>query len=214
MKIATNIARVLSAIFSPLLMGTYGVILAMWFSYLYYSPDKAKLIVTAVTFVATCILPIISIYLLSRTGVIKDPLLKEREGRFWPYMICSAGYAATGVYYYFVHAPVWLSMFVVGGAVALIVLAIVNSRWKISGHAAGTGGLCAMIFFLMCSGNSAFDLRWEFVAAVILAGCVCTSRLILERHTLMQVAAGFLTGFVCVFLPAWFMQGASIPYFQ
>lgn len=214
MKTATAIAKIFSTIFSPLLMGTYGILIAMWLSYLCYSPAKAKLIVTAVTFVATCVLPVIGIFLLSRTGVVKDPMLNERTERTWPYLICTAGYIATGIYYYCVHAPLWLSMFMEGGALALIVLTVVNRRWKISGHATGVGGLCAMIFFLMCSGNSVTDLRWEFVAAVVLAGCVCTSRLILERHTLMQVAAGFLNGFVCVFIPAWFMQGASIPYFQ
>lgn len=214
MKTAICISRILSTIFSPLLMGTYGVAIAMWLSYLRYSPDRAKLIVTAVTFVATCIIPVISIYLLSRFGIVKDPKLNERTERTWPYLIGTVCYIATGVYYYFVHAPIWLSMFVEGGALALIVLTIVNTRWKISGHATGVGGLCAMVFFLMCSGNSVTDLWWEFIAVVVVAGCVCTSRLILERHTLMQVAAGFLNGFVCVFLPAWFMQGASIPYFQ
>ncbi len=54
-------------------------------------------------------------------------------------------------------------------------------------------------------------MQWEFMAGIVLAGCVCTSRLILQRHTLMQVAAGFLNGFVCVFLPAWFCQGVALP---
>ena len=36
--------------------------------------------------------------------------------------------------------------------------------------------------------------EWLFVAAVLIAGAVMTSRLILERHTLGQVVAGFFNG--------------------
>ena len=214
MKLLTTIARVMSALFSPLLMGTYGILLAMFLSYLCYSPEKAKLIVIAVTFVATCIVPVIGIFLLSHLGAVKDPMLNERTERGWPYFICILCYLGTGIYYHMVHAPQWLTLFMVGGAIALVILTIVNRWWKISGHATGMGALCAMVFFLMSSGNSVTSLQWEFVTAVILAGCVCTSRLILGRHTLLQVGAGFLNGFLCVFLPAWLLQAAAIPSFH
>ncbi len=213
MKFTTTLARIFSAVFSPILMGTYGILLAMYLSYLCYSPEKAKMIVIAVTFVATCVVPVIGIFLLTHLGAVKDPMLNERAERGWPYLICTLCYLGTGIYYYFVHAPQWLYLFMFGGAISLVVLNIVNHWWKISGHATGTGALCAMIFFLMSSGNSVTNLQWEFVIAVVLAGCVCTSRLILGRHTLLQVAAGFLNGFICVFLPAWTLQAAAIPSF-
>lgn len=211
MKAITSAARFLSALFSPLLMGTYGILLAMWLSFLCYSPFQAKAIVTAVTFVATCIVPVIFIFVLDRLGVVKDPSLNNREDRTLPYILTTVCYIGTGIYYRFVNAPVWLSMFLFGGALALIVLTIVNRFWKISGHATGMGGIVAMLYFLLCSGNSPLSMQWEFMAGIVLAGCVCTSRLILQRHTLLQVAAGFLNGFVCVFLPAWFCQGVALP---
>ena len=213
MKAITNIARFFSAICSPLLMGTYGITLAIWLSYLCYSSDKAKAVVIATTFAATCIIPVIAIFLLSKTGVVKDPTLNERTDRTVPYIITALCYIGTGVYYRFVNAPVWLSMFAIGGAVALIVLTIVNRYWKISGHATGIGGVVAMLYFLMCSGNSPVDIQWEFITGVILAGLVCTSRLVLQRHTLMQVGAGFINGFLCTFLPTWFFSGAHLPSF-
>lgn len=213
MKAITATARFLSAICSPLLMGTYGITLAIWISYLCYSSDKAKAVVIAVTFVATCIIPIIGIFLLNKVGVVKDPTLNDRSDRTVPYVLTALCYVGTAVYYRFVNAPVWLSMFAIGGAVALVILTMVNRRWKISGHATGMGGIVAMLFFLMCSGNSPVDMQWEFITGVILAGLVCTSRLILERHTLMQVGAGFLNGFLCTFLPTWFFSGAQLPHF-
>lgn len=213
MKLIHSIARFLSAAFAPIFMGTYGILLTMWLSYLCYSPFKARAIVVAVTFASTCVIPVIGIFLLSKLGVVKDPMLNNRTDRTLPYILCTICYIAMAVYYYMLNAPVWMSLFMLGGAVALIVLTVVNRWWKISGHATAMGGLTGMTFFLLVSGNSPFDLEWEFIAVVLLSGLVCTSRLILEKHTLGQVAAGFLNGFVCVFLPTWLLQGASAPAF-
>lgn len=207
MNFLVKTARFLSTLFSPLLMGTYGILLSLWLSYLCYSSFHTKAIVVAITFVATCIIPVIAIFCLYKAGVVKDPGLNERTERTIPFIVTLICYLGVGIYYHLIHAPVWLSMFMLGGAVALGVLTVVSRKWKISGHATGVGGLCAMLFYLMCSGNSVDNIQPEFIVAVLIAGCVCTSRLILERHTLMQVAAGFLNGFVCVFLPAWFFGG-------
>ena len=76
------------------------------------------------------------------------------------------------------------------------------------------GALCGMIFFLMCSANTVVDIQWYFIAAIFLSGCVCTSRIILGRHDLLQVTAGFFNGFICIFLPTILLQGVAIPYFQ
>lgn len=196
------LARIFSVIFSPLLMATYGVALAMWLSFLCFLPLGSQLVVILETFLATVAIPVIAIFVLSKIGVIKDPFLNDRGDRTWPYIVETICFIGMGIYFYYVNAPAWLSLFMLGGAVALMVLTVVNHWWKISGHATGVGGLCAMIFYLMVSGNTVYNLQWEFAAAILIAGIVCTSRLILERHTLMQVGAGFLNGFCCLFCAA------------
>ena len=45
-----------------------------------------------------------------------------------------------------------------------------------------------------------YNMIWWIAAVVVLCGAVGTSRLILERHTPLQVFAGFVNGFVCVLL--------------
>ncbi len=205
MKFIKVASSVISTIFSPLLMATYGVTLAMVLSFLCFIPTVTKLTVILETFLATFIIPVIFIFILSRLSVIKDPRLNERGDRTWPYIIESACFIGLAVYLYTINAPTWLSLFLLGGAVALIVMTVINRWWKISGHATGMGGLCALIFYLMMSGNCVYDLTWEFLLAVVLSGLVCSSRLILDRHTLGQVAAGFLNGFVWVFFPPFIM---------
>lgn len=200
MKFLTGAARVLSTIFTPLLMATYGVSLAMVLSFLCFIPTATKLTVILETFLATAAIPVIGIFLLSKLKVVKNPRLDDRTDRTWPYIIETACFIGTAVYLYSINAPAWLPLFLLGGAVALIVLTVVNRWWKISGHATGMGGLSALVFYLMISGNSIYNLQWEFVVAILLGGLVCTSRLLLERHTLGQVAAGFANGFLWVVL--------------
>lgn len=198
MKFIKGAASVISTIFSPLLMATYGVALAMFLSFLCFIPAATKLTVILETFLATAAIPVIGIFILSRLKVISDPKLNERRDRTLPYIIETACFIGLVVYLNHINAPAWLSLFLIGGAVALIVLTVVNRWWKISGHATGMGGLCAMLFYLMLSGNSIYNLHWEFLAAILLAGAVCSARVVMGRHTLGQVAAGFLNGFLWV----------------
>lgn len=200
MKFINGVASALSIIFSPLLMATYGVALAMVLSFLCFIPTATKLTVILETFLATTAIPVIGIFILSRLKVISDPKLNERRDRTFPYLIETACFIGLAVYLNHINAPAWLSLFLIGGAVALVVLTVVNRWWKISGHTTGMGGLCALVFYLMLSGNSIYDLQWEFLVAVLLAGLVCSSRVILGRHTLGQVTAGFFNGFLWVIL--------------
>lgn len=199
-KFIISSARFFSALFSPLLCGTYAVMAAMLLSFLLYSPANARMIVLLVTFLATCILPLLVIFVMWKTGKIHDPGLNDRRERVVPYTVTIAAYVGVAVYTALVNAPIWLSMMLVGGAVSLTVLASVNSVWKVSGHATGVGGLCAVVLFMLLAGVGVRDLTIEFLAAVLVAGVVCTSRLVLERHTLLQVAAGFANGFFCTIL--------------
>lgn len=210
MKFLSRAATVLSAIFSPLLMATYGVALAMVLSFLCFIPTATKLTVIFETLLATVAIPVIGIFVLYKVKVITDPKLNNRTDRTWPYIIATACFIGESAYLYMINASTWLSLFLIGGAMALIVLTVVNRWWKISGHATGVGGLCAMIFYLMLSGNSIYNLEWCFLIAVLVAGAVCSSRLILGRHTLGQVAAGCLNGFVCVFIPAIIFQSTPV----
>ncbi len=200
MKFINGAASVLSTIFSPLLMATYGVALAMILSFLCFIPTVTKLTVILETFLATVVIPVIGIFILSRLKVISDPRLNDRKDRTWPYIIETACFLGLAIYLNHINAPAWLSLFLIGGAVALVVLTVVNRWWKISGHATGMGGLCSLVFYLMLSGNSIYELQWEFLLAIFLSGLVCASRVILSRHTLLQVAAGFVNGAFWVLL--------------
>ena len=91
-------------------------------------------------------------------------------------------------------------MFMVGSAVAVLVLAVINLKWKISAHLAGIGGIIALVYQIHVQGLSAFDLFWLLCFIVFLAGLLGSSRMVLRRHDIWQVLAGVVTGFLCVSL--------------
>ncbi len=193
-------ASIISAVFSPLFIPTYGVGLALLTTTLYYVTPSAKWHVLLTTLATTGMIPLIAIYLLSRIGRVTDIGLNERRERTLPYLISLACYLGCAGYLVTVHSPAWLTMFMVGGAVTLTVTMTINFWWKISAHAAGMGGLVALMIHIIARGLNVWETEWVAMSAIILAGLVCSCRLILRRHTLGQLVAGFALGFLAVSL--------------
>ena len=200
MKIIDVIAQVFSTLFSPLLIPTYCVIFALCDTYLYSIPNETKWNSIMIVFAITAAVPLIGIYLLTRFRIVDDPGLNRREERLYPYILTFLCYLGTALYMKNVHAPAWLSLFMLGGAAANLINFLVNFKWKISSHGAAMGGLIAVILYIAYKGYNVWPIEiWLFIA-ILLTGIVCTSRLILRRHTLMQITAGVACGFACVYL--------------
>lgn len=195
-----KISQILSFIFSPLLVPTYGILMAFNYSYLVLASTGTKVGVTAVVFIFTCLFPLLLIGTLWKLGKVSDPGLNSRTDRTVPYLITAASYVAATIYLLNVKSPTWLVMFFCGGFSAVVVSTIVNRWWKISAHMAAMGGLVALSVCMMTGGVAVRQMLWIVLTGIVLCGLVGTARLVLERHTLGQVAAGFLNGFVCVFL--------------
>jgi membrane-associated phospholipid phosphatase len=197
-KILTKIAQAFSVVFSPLIAPTYAVILAMTATFLTYAPDKAKLMVIGMTMVFTCVVPILSICLLLKLKLIKDPALNDRRERTIPMAVATLSYVGVAIYMMKVNAPIWMASFMLGAGVTALFTITVNCWWKISGHATGMGALTALVFFLTLRGDLVHNNQWLLLATVLIAGIVTTSRLILQRHTPAQVAAGFFSGAIFI----------------
>lgn len=200
LKFMKRISEILSALFTPLLVPTYGMIFASFLSVLAVLPLTVLLTTIGITFILTCILPLIGIMVLYRTGYVKSPTLRERTERFVPFGIAFMCYLGCAFFLYRASAPLWLTMFYIGGAAAIVISAVVCIWWKISAHAAAVGGLVAMTFRLAASHQAIYDMNVWISALVVIAGMVMTARVYLGRHTLMQVLAGCANGFLCVWL--------------
>lgn len=193
-------SEIISAIFSPLLVPTYGMILVAYLTILSFLPANLLWTAIGITFVITCLVPVSAIVALYRSGMIKDPGLNERTERLIPYGIAILCYLGCAFFFYKASAPFWLPMFYAGGALATLINTVVNLWWKISAHGAAMGGLVALMFRIVASHYALYNMNVWLSAVIILAGLVMTARVYLGRHTLWQVITGCANGFICVYL--------------
>ena len=197
-KFIAGLANALTNVFSPLLMPTYGIFLALWVSVLCLLPYGTRVSVLLVCMGITCILPLIFLSVLRHFKLVKSLHVEVREQRLFPYLFTALCYLVAAYFLFYRHSPQWLVMFMVGSAITVILMALINLKWKISAHAAGIGGIIALIYEIHVLGLSAFDLFWLLCFVIILAGLLCSARLALKRHDIWQLLAGAVVGFLCV----------------
>ena len=196
MDILNKSASVISVIFSPLLIPTYGLaILMAVLSRQFVLPAVTVAVIMSVVFILTGLLPYVIIRSMVKLNYVKNLDLTDRRERLVPFLAAFLLYVVAVVYLYKVNLPLWMLAFMIGGVAALAVAAIVSRRWKISAHATAVGGLSAvgLVCSLMLPGG-----LWLLCLTLLAAGLVMSSRLILGVHTPGQVYAGWLNGFVLV----------------
>ena len=195
MKLFSNI---ISFVFHPLLMVTYGIVLALMFTFLAIYPLPVKLLIAGGTFISTAIVPGLFIFLLVKNGAAGDIELSDRKERVVPYLIFITSILVCIFFLYKMLMPFWSLAMLIGACVALVIALCVNFAWKISAHAIGIGGLLGAIMGV--ARIHMINPYWAFIVVLIVAGLLGTSRIFLKRHTPMQVYAGFCLGFICTFV--------------
>jgi membrane-associated phospholipid phosphatase len=190
-------ANIISIVFHPLLMVTYGMLLALNFTYLAIYPLALKLSLTGSIFFCTVAAPGSIITLMIKSGVTDDMELTNRRKRVIPYLLFIVSNVACLFYLYKMQLPFWILSMFMGVCVSLIAALCINFVWKISIHALGVGGLLGSIMGVArIQMTNPYEL---LILVVIIAGLVGTARIILEKHTPMQVYTGFLLGLICTF---------------
>lgn len=191
-------ANITSFLFHPLLMVTYGVALALAFTYLVIYPLNVKLMLVGGAFVTTAVVPGLFILLMVKNGAAVDLELSDRKERVVPYLIFITSVLVCLFFMYKMLMPFWLLAMLIGACLALIIALCINFFWKISAHALGIGGLLGGIMGV--ARIHMINPYGAFILVLLIAGLVGTSRIFLKRHTPMQVYAGFCLGFICTFV--------------
>lgn len=192
-------AQIVSDIFSPVMMPVFAMVVAMWCTDLCMTPLRARLTVTLLVALIASLAPFLAIVALIRAGRVHTRSIANPRERFLPMAVAAVCYLGAALFLRSAHAPSWLSMFFVGAAAATLVAMLITRRWKISAHTTAAGGFAGMTFWLTAGGLTGVGFMTVLSAAVIIAGLVATSRLMLRRHTFSQVTAGLALGFICVF---------------
>lgn len=191
-------SNIISGMFHPLLMVTYGVVLALTFTYLAIYPPTMKLLLAGGAFLSTAVVPGGFILMMVKNGAAADMELSDRHERAVPYLIIITSLLVCTFYMYKMMLPFWFLSLLIGACVAMILALLINFYWKISAHTIGIGGLLGGIMGV--ARIHLINPYWAFILVIVIAGLVGTSRIFLKRHTPMQVYAGFCLGFMCTFV--------------
>lgn len=210
-------ARYVSAFFSPLLIPTYCVALAMWLTPLSHLSEHTRLMATLAILGMTAVIPTACMATLMRLGRrtsdrVARPAYDESH-RLAPALLFVVCQGIGAYYLYSLYAPNWLTMILVAGATTTLVLVGLNFFSSPSAHAAGMGTLCAIALYLGRKGLSEVQMTPWVIAFVLLSGVVCSARLALRRHTIAQMGWGYAVGLVVTFVMMYltFFASRTVP---
>jgi membrane-associated phospholipid phosphatase len=188
-------ANIISTVFHPLLMVMYGMLLALSFTYLGIYSLELKMYLMIGVGLCTIIVPGLIIILMIKGGMAGDLELTNRRERVIPYLIFIASNMTCLLYLFKMQLPFWILAMFAGTCLSLFAALCINFAWKISIHTLGAGSLLGAIVGV--ARIQELNPCLLLIVVLIAAGLVATARMILDKHTPMQVYAGFLLGFVC-----------------
>ena len=190
-------ARVMSIVFTPFYLPLVGLIALFTFSYMAMMPWRYKLLVLALVYVFTILLPTVLIHVYRRYQGWTLIELGAKERRLVPYILSILCYFSCYYLMNVLHFPHFMSRILMAALLIQVICALINVWWKISTHTAAIGGVAGalMAFAIIFD----FNPVWWLCVVFLIAGLLGTSRIILRQHSLLQVCAGFVVGAVSGF---------------
>jgi hypothetical protein len=204
----TSVVRVLahffSIIFHPLFVASYVMYFLLFIHPLAFAgfDDRLKVFRFITVFFSTALLPAFSTFLLWRLKLgVQSIQLPTSKERIIPYAIAMIFYWwAWNVFRNLPDNPPASVHFLLGTFLAVCGGWFSNIYFKISMHAMAVGGLA--MFFILFSFTDGFSSGLYLALSLIIAGIVCTSRLIVSDHTPFEIYFGLFVGALAQFI-AW-----------
>jgi membrane-associated phospholipid phosphatase len=192
--------KAITLIFQPLLMPTFGMMILMNMTFFVGLPPLWRWISIIGTFIFTAVLPAIPILVMLRKGEINDLFISKKEERTMPYLISFLAYVFWSMFMWrTLQFPMFIVAMGIGSAISIIAITVINLKWKISAHLGGVGGLTGAVFGVCY--RMAINPLMFLIVILAISALVALARMELKAHTPGQVLAGFVVGFLAVFLP-------------
>jgi hypothetical protein len=192
-------ARIVSAVFHPLFMPLYGLLILMTApTFLRYLPFAVKKIIFVVVLVNNVFIPLALMLFFRYRNVISSFRIDDQKERTMPLLITSILYCTTSFIFFRFQVPFFLKSFIFASSVLAIIVSMINFWWKISIHSVGAGALTAIV--LVLSFKMYTPLPWYLTAVTLVSGIVLSSRLRLNSHNPAQVWIGYITGLLGISL--------------
>jgi hypothetical protein len=202
-------SKAVSIVFHPIFISGYFLLILYWLNPVYMDFSERKVApVIIITFLAsTIVFPIIAIFLMKNLGIIQSLEMKDSKERIGPLM-------ATFVFYVWIYLnfknndtiPEYVTFFVLGTTISLVISLALSTKYKISLHAAGIAGLTLGLYiiktkyyfyevwFTMFGKHIILNANFIIMFLILIMGIIGTTRLHLKAHTSHQVYAGYALG--------------------
>lgn len=205
MNLINKISVFFSVTFQPLFMPFVAVIMMLLLNDTINNevPVETRKYVVWISLLFTIILPAIMFLVFYKMGWVSDLNLTVRKERVVPTFLALLLYFT--LYYLVRNAEGMLPEFVhvvVGCIIGILIANIVTAFWKISIHALGVFSVVGSLVAISIATNQAIPFfAYVFLVIAIIVG---VSRIILKRHTPMQVVMGALLGYLAPYLASHF----------
>jgi hypothetical protein len=187
-------AHVVSFLFHPLFVPVYIALFLLYIHPLLFAgyTDVMKIRLTATIFVNLTMLPAITVLLCWRLKFIDNLYMETQKERIIPL-------AAAMIFYFWCWfvltnggIPDIFRQFLLGSFITIIGAWLANIAFKVSLHALAMGGMLCFLFVLTF--NTEGSSAQYFAAAALVAGIICSSRLVVSAHRPFDVYAGLFIG--------------------
>jgi hypothetical protein len=193
-------AKVISYVFHPLFIPTYFfyfLVQQVPYEFAGIGEWQLKMRLFSI-FWLTAFFPAFAVFLLWRLKFSESIFLRTRKERIIPYIITMFFY--WWMYYLsrnpkFDDQPAVLKFFYMGIFLSTVVGLMLNSYQKISLHGLAIGGIWMAVILTSMYYHASLGI--EITAVTLIAGIVCTSRLLVSDHTNTEVYSGLLVGIFC-----------------
>jgi membrane-associated phospholipid phosphatase len=176
----TAIARTVSDIFSPAIMGIPCLALGVLASDV---PGTYRF--ALLYFLVAIPVPVVYVLWLLKSGRVTDFHLPERSDRTGPFVVSLGSALCAAVLLIYYEAPTLFLVAILAAFAQTLALFLITLQWQISIHTATTAGVVTFAILALGSGASVLALVVPLVA---------WARVYLGRHTVSQTIAGALLG--------------------
>lgn len=211
------LARISSYIFHPIFLLFYALFLLLClkphlFGVVVWSEQK---ILMLLVFIYTVFIPAVAIGLMRWTGLLKSFQMQDRFDRFIPLIIC----AVFNLWLWINlksqdQIPKLMTAFVLSAVICIFLAFIINTKLKMSLHAAAWACFCTLWVFVRKDFSqdlvflfrfekesvSTFHLHALIAISLILAGFVGSCRLYIKAHSRDELFIGYIVGVISTIL--------------
>ena len=197
-------AGIVSVVFHPVFIPLYGLLVIYSSSTLLsFIPVELKRLIFTVVAANNVIIPLALATILYARGMIKTFNAHDINERVILLTFSLMMYTLTAYLFVRLQVPVLFKAYIISIAVVILVALLTTTFYRISLHAAGTGGILALIIFMIILYH--ISMVWQLAMVTVISGVVMSSRIHPDDHTPGEVWTGLLAGLAVMALSLFFM---------